>query len=262
MASTDDRLEFHIPDVLTEEEMELVKDNIDSQTLENVYSKIRKVISDMALDLITAKVGQTFNHGFGTGQLLRSFIQEPVGEDNNVVITSTKPYFGILNRGFSGFSMRDALLNKRVKMRIPGGGIIYRTCGDNQLDPRKKSKKPSFASWYHPGIAGYHIYERVEQELKISVEAYVTTEARKLLSIAKNNAGFYNVYKPGGQKKYNIRNKGRFAKVATEHQNQQYQSPLIYRNGKYLVPGDEGYDLEEREGYAGYHTSDDYDYNT
>ncbi len=250
------QLSLHIQS-LTDSEKKLLAERISASEIEMVFSDMREVIAQEAKNRIQSKIALTFNRGYGTGELFNSIYYKIDGD--SISISSTKNYFAILNHGIKSFDMKEALLGKRVKMRLPGGAIIYRSVGDsNKFDPRKKKNPPKSGGWIYPGYSGAHIYETVNEEIQVWMNDYVNTQVRSLLERAKaRNVWGHSL---DGKKYHNVRDeRGKFTKL--NNLNTPFSkllkedmlkfkyvktpigaiSPILPRTGKYVSPGEQGY---------------------
>ena len=260
---------------LSDSERQRLAETLSPQEISDVFENIKLVIAQEAKNRVQSKVALRFNHGYGIGELFNS-IHEKV-EGDSITVSSTQDYFAILNKGFSSFDMKEGKLGQRIKMRLPGGAIIYRMGPQkSDSDPRKKRKSlKAPASWIHPGLAGAHIYEEVAEEMKIWMTDYVNTRVNALLLRAKAPEGtIFNddIYGKGkqGQKQYRVRGaKGRWANIGITNFDKPLRedllrfkykpaatgavSPILPNTGKYTNPGEKEHKLKERNGFEGYH---------
>jgi hypothetical protein len=258
---------------LSEEDKEALARRIPQAEIKRVFDDIKQVIAQEAMNRVQSKIALRFNKGYGTGELFQSIYYKVEGD--TISVSSTKNYFAILNEGIRSFDMK-ANLGTKVKMRLPGGAIIYRQGpSKDEADPRKKKSPLTKASWIYPGVAGAHVYEIVAQEMQTWMTDYVNTEVKKLLDRAKGRDEDYYGLSKFGKWFYNARDsigqffgvKGAntsFSKlVREEHLHSKYEetaigafSPILPSTGKYVRPGQEGA-LKERKPHAGV-TYDDY----
>jgi hypothetical protein len=216
MSASFDALELQIKSFSLEEKALLAR-KIRVSEIEDIFTNIREVIAQEAKNRVQSKIALTFNKGYGSGNLFSSIYYKI--EDNNITVSSTKNYFSILNAGFGPFDMKKSLLGQTVKMRLPGGKIIFRKVGNPNANqnPRKKSRPITGGhNWVHPGIRGANIYAKVNQEMENFINDYVTTRMRSLIAMAKGRDVIYGVSTTGKQY-YNVRNKlGRFVSSPKE----------------------------------------------
>jgi hypothetical protein len=258
---------------LSEEDKEVLARRISQAEIKRVFDDIKQVIAQEAMSRVQSKIALRFNKGYGIGELFNSIYFKVEGD--TITVSSTKNYFAILNEGIRSFDMKKNLAN-RVKMRLPGGAIIYRSApAKDGQDPRKKKSPLAKASWIYPGISGAHIYEIVAEEMKTWMTDYVNTEVRKLLDRAKGRDQDYYGTSKAGRQYNNVRNlKGQFAASKTantsfnrllqeEHLHSNYEetaigamSPVLPNTGKYVRPGQAGA-LKERPPHKGV-TYDEY----
>lgn len=251
-------------DSLTDEQKKMLAKRVRVSEIEMVFSDMREVIAQEAKNRVQSKIALRFNHGYGTGELFNSIYYKIEGD--SITISSTKNYFAILNHGIRSFDMKEAFLNGsgRVKMRLPGGAVIFRSVGNpEQKDVRKKKKSPlSKAAWIYPGVSGAHIYEAVNEEMQIWMADYVNTQIRSLLKRAEGREQDVYGISQIGKQYYNIRQNGRFASsngantsfsklLRQDLLKFQYRqgptgasSPILSRTGKYVGPGEDSYNVK------------------
>jgi hypothetical protein len=203
--------------------------------LTQLFDQIRENIAIAMKTRVQSKIATYFTAGYATGALFDSIYYTIVG--STITVKSTKNYFNILNAGYDSFDMKDALSgNDHVKIRLPGGRIIYRKCGDQSQQESATRKNLTFGSsridgegkkirnargnvskymkqsysaknWIHPGYQGRHVMQVVEQEMSYWVKNYVNNEIMMLLStvpdtpFAQTQEGyiFYNRRNQKGQ---------------------------------------------------------------
>jgi len=192
---------------LTGKEKAALRGKLRPDIIKRVFDHIRETIASEAKQRIQSKIVLTFIHGYGTGALFNSIYTKIEG--NKIIVSSTKNYFAILNAGFRSYDMKVALAGKRVKMRLPGGRIIYRIVPD-QVTPnfkRQSRSKRQYArgNWIHPGWRGVHIYEQVEKEMEQWVKTYVREQVESLLHMASAGQSSYDMT-DAGKIYYNQRN--------------------------------------------------------
>jgi len=201
-----EELEVHIKALTTQEKMFLAK-YVSPSEITSIFNNMRETIAEEAKSRTQSKIATTFNKGYGTGALFSSIYYSFDGD--SVKISSTKSYFAILNQGYSAFDMKDSLAGKNVKMRLPGGRVIYRRCGPDNGNPksRKAGVPKSNNNWIHPGYKGAHIDEIVQKEMETFVEDLVKQTVLRLINIAKSrNAEALNDLMPGNATEYDISN--------------------------------------------------------
>lgn len=211
MPASFDALELQIQSFSSEEKALLAR-RIKASEIEMIFTNIKEAIAQEAKNRVQSKIALTFNHGYGNGSLFNSIYYKIDGD--SITISSTKSYFAILNAGFAPFDMKQALLGRTVKMRLPGGRMIFRKVGNpnaNQ-DPRKKTK-PLVGShnWIHPGIRGANIYQVVNQEMEVWINDFVTTKMHSLIEMARGRDSDVYATSQSGKQYYNRRDdKGHF----------------------------------------------------
>lgn len=249
---------------LTQSEREALARRVPMQEIKDIFENIKSAIAQEAKNRVQSKIALNFNHGYGTGALFNSIYYKIEGD--NITVSSTKNYFAILNYGIKPFDMKQGKLGNPVKMRLPGGAVIYRRPPSKENNnPRKRKTPLAQASWWYPGFSGAHVYEIVTEEMKVWMNAYVNTEVRKLLERAKgNDEDYFGISQRTGRRYYKNRDErgnfaGRFSndkeinkrfsgllkedqlKFQYTHIGNNFTAPLLSRTGKYLITGDKGY---------------------
>jgi hypothetical protein len=159
---------------------------------------------------VMEKIHSFFYRGYSTGALFESIYVKVDGY--NITISSTQNYFSILNKGFSPYDLRKSILGKTMKMRLPGGRVIYRKCSPEvkPLSKSRRSAKSLYASnnWVHPGYRGANIYGVVANEMKPWIQNFIKRRIKYLLNIAENKtqsidtiqSSFTSIQKPQKRK--------------------------------------------------------------
>ena len=183
MPGIHEELEIHIKAMTQQEKMFFAK-YISPSEIKATFIQMKETIAQEAKQRTQSKIASTFNKGYGTGALLNSLSYEIEG--NEVKILSTKGYFKILNEGYGPFDMKPGLQGQTVKMRLPGGRVIFRKCGV----PNSKSKiSNSNKQWEHPGYIGRHVDKQVQEEMEVFITDFVRTTILSLINVAKSRAG-------------------------------------------------------------------------
>lgn len=201
-----EEMEIHIKALTSQEKMFLAKYVLQSE-ITSIFNNMRESIAEEAKKRTQSKIATTFTKGYGTGALFNSIYYSFDGD--NIKISSTKNYFSILNEGYGSFDMKESMAGKNVKMRLPGGRVIYRRCGPDSGNPKKrKSGLPkSTADWIHPGYTGAHIDDLVQRDMETFIEDSVRQTVLRLINIAKSrNAQEINDLMPGNATEYDISN--------------------------------------------------------
>lgn len=187
--STDSELILLIKN-LSDTQKDFLSKRLRPEEIERTFEAIKSVIAIEAKRRVQAKIALNFIGGYGKGELFESIYT--YFEGDTLHIASTKSYMEILNAGYDGFDMKKALLGKRVKMRLPGGAVIYRTVGtgDSTSKPRP-GRPPSKAQWIHPGYQGKHLYKMVEEEMKPWIQSYVRNQIQLLIRRAGSAVDIY-----------------------------------------------------------------------
>lgn len=182
-------------EALRPDQLAILRDKYPQSYIEMYLSDIRDVIAREARSRIQSKIALTFHGGWsvdGNNSLMDSITYSIDGD--TISLTSTKNHFAILNKGFSSFDMKPNQLGQTVKMRLPGGAVIYRRVGDDQtktvknLNTHLRTKKGTMRqryttkNWIHPGYRGQDIYGQVEREMEQWTRAYVNERIQALLN--------------------------------------------------------------------------------
>lgn len=183
-----EELELRIKKLSLEEKKFLAK-YVSPSEIESIFNNMKDAIAQEAKLRTQSKIATTFNKGYGTGALFNSIFFSVEGDD--IKISSTKNYFNILNQGFGSFDMKKAFAGGNVKMRLPGGQIIYRKAGlpDSGPNPTKRNRPGSQGTrnnFIHPGYKGVHIEQSVNDEMEEFIFNYVHETVERLLQIAKS----------------------------------------------------------------------------
>lgn len=220
--STDSELILNIKN-LSDTQKDFLSRRLRPEEIEQTFEAIKSVIAIEAKRRIQAKIALSFIGGYGKGELFESIYT--YFEGDTLHVASTKSYMEILNKGYDGFDMKKALMGNRVKMRLPGGAVIYRTVGINDSTSKPRRGRPlSTARWIHPGYQGKHLYKMVEEEMKPWIQAYVRNQIQLLIRRAGSAVDVYKKYDEptptfgvttNGNLYFNNRdNQGRFSSTA------------------------------------------------
>ena len=126
---------------LSNEERAFIAKRLNLSDIKTYFEDIKNVIAQEAKRRIQSKIALTFRSS--TGALFNSIYYQIEGD--SIKVSSTKNYFEILNKGFESFDMKKALSGKTVKMKLPGGKIIYlRVPTSEQINVKKQNKKGVF----------------------------------------------------------------------------------------------------------------------
>lgn len=192
---TDEYLEAQIRG-LTPKQLQILATQYSEAYIEEVFLQIRTEVAQMLIRRLQDQVQSEFNSGYsglsGGKRLIDSF-EYHISENGEIVITNSKEYFTILNRGFGAFDMKEASLGKKLSLTLPGGKKIVRTVGEaggktvKNLDEKSLTKSGkvrklySLKNWIHPGVQGHHIYEKVQLEMRETISQYVRGRVQQLL---------------------------------------------------------------------------------
>jgi hypothetical protein len=196
---------------LPEEQVKALRKKLRPEVINQTFETIKNTIAQEAKQRIQSKISLTFIHGYSTGALFQSIYTEISGDE--IRVKSTKSYFAILNHGIKSWDMKEKFGGRVVKMRLPGGKVIFRRCPEvSNIAALTKGKKPTVhgGGWIYPGFSGVHIYETVAKEMEIWTKTYVRNQILELIrSASSEDYGTSDT----GQKFYNVRgDNGRFTK--------------------------------------------------
>jgi hypothetical protein len=197
----DDELVYYV-NSLSGKQREILGKKLGPDIIRRTMDNIKNAIAQEAKQRIQSKIAVTFIRGYSNGDLFNSIYT--VIENDRVIVKSTKSYFSILNHGIRSFDMQEHLAGKTIKMRLPGGRIMFRKVPD-VISPltasKNKSKKiPKTGGWIYPGYSGVHIYETVAKEMELWTKTYVRNQIQDLFRAASssnneldNNRSYHNL---------------------------------------------------------------------
>ena len=201
MSYTDEELILYIRN-LSDEEKQTLR-NLPESYFETWKGDLLENIATEAKSRIQSKIALTFTRGYSTGALLQSIYYTIEGD--SIRLSSTKNYFVILNKGYDSYDMKKTMSGRTVKMRLPGGAVVYRRVASEvmnktvpNLNKRIRRKNYATSNWIHPGWRGVHIYEMVEREMESWIQTYVREQVNRLLMGQSSFASFpqYSDLKP------------------------------------------------------------------
>lgn len=175
---------------LSDKQKEYLAKKLRPSQIKSIFDNIKLNIAQEAKRRIQSKIALNFRSR--KGELFNSIYYQIQGDQ--IILSSTKSYFAILNAGYNAFDMKKALGGRVIPMRLPGGRIIFRSVPQQNSLP-SKSGKPSSA-WIHPGYRGRHIYEQVEAEMEQWVRTYVREQVDSLLEMAGSSAEYSAISNP------------------------------------------------------------------
>lgn len=218
-------------DQLSDDDLAIISSRFRMSEINSWIQEMLETIAIEAKNRIQSKIAILLNHGYGTGALFNSIYYQI--SDNEIVLTSTKNYFAILNSGFSPFNTAEALKShgySYATMRLPGGRVIHRKLPMGYSRPRKFSTAP--ANWIHPGFRGVDIYNVVSAEMESFVKELVTERVNSLKREASDGSllALYNVNELG-RSQYNYREQGKFAK-APDNARERAQAALMEQRAR------------------------------
>lgn len=188
-------------DSLSPEVKKLLASRLRENTVEQMFYDIKTAIAIEAKNRIQSKIVTTFIHGYASGALFESIYYTIT--ESGITLSSTKSYFDILNAGFASFDMKEAWAGKTVKMRLPGGAVVYRKVAAKDVQPNTRKKTLTSSRWVHPGWRGVHIYEQVAKEMELWVKEYVRDRIQELIREASTPLEQYSMTAPGDLPTYN-----------------------------------------------------------
>jgi hypothetical protein len=213
---TDEELLYSIQS-LSEKQRKALSKKLRPEYIKQTFDTIKATIAQEAKQRIQSKIAITFIRGYSKGDLFNSIYTQIEGD--KIIVKSTKSYFAILNDGIKSWDMKEKFAGRTVKMRLPGGKVIFRKvpAADTPKEQAKKKNQPisKTGGWIYPGYSGVHIYETVAKEMETWTKTYVRNAIQELI----RSAGAEDYSFAGTEEKYynNRGANGRFIKKTSSY---------------------------------------------